>query len=180
MKYLIPKKDLNEFLKKYEYQNNDYDKLSYPTTDPNNRNGYDWLDWYGNGYHPGRDYNRGSGSDDYGDSVMSVADGIVTYTQKQNSGFGNHLFIKHDVNHKKFGKIDVWSHYAHLKDILVKVDERVKAGDQIATVGNTGASTAPHLHFELRKRPLGENFYPNGKSKQWVKNNYYSPDEFLG
>lgn len=180
MKYLkIPYDIAKKYIVEEEEQDNEFDKLSYPTVDQKNRNGYDWLDWYGNGYHPGRDYNRGNGSDDFGDSVMAVADGVVTYAKKSNTGFGNHLFIKHNINHKKYGKIDVWSHYAHLNDIQVKVGESVKSGDQIGTVGNTGSSTAPHLHFELRKRPLGVNFYPNGKSKQWVIDNYYNPDEFL-
>jgi murein DD-endopeptidase MepM/ murein hydrolase activator NlpD len=179
--YKIPKQGLDEFLIDYLVGEDDekYDRLHYPTVDPNNRNGYDWLDWYGKGYHPGRDYNRGSGNQDFGDSVMAVADGVITFTEKSKKGFGNRILVKHDINHQKYGKIKVWSHYCHLEDIQVFVDDKVKSGDQIGTVGNTGKSTSAHLHFELRKKPLGVNFYPNGKSKKWVEDHYYSPDEFL-
>lgn len=50
--------------------------------------------------------------------------------------------IEHGYGYKSF--------YAHLKDIHVKQGQRIKKGEVIGTVGNTGTSTAPHLHYEIR------------------------------
>jgi murein DD-endopeptidase MepM/ murein hydrolase activator NlpD len=181
--YKIPKKDLDNFLKKYLIVENNMDKIVQPTKVDfaNNSNGYGWLQWTGKVYHPGVDYNRGYGWQDLGDPIYAVARGKVTYVKnKDTDGWGKHLFIKHkDINHPTFGKITFWTHYAHCKEILVGVDQEVKSGQTIAKVGTTGESTAPHLHFEIRKRPLGVTFYPNGKSKKWIEKNYYNPNEFI-
>jgi murein DD-endopeptidase MepM/ murein hydrolase activator NlpD len=175
------KQELLEFLSDCIDQDNKFDKISNPTLKryEENSNGYGWLDWTGRAYHPGIDYNRGSGNNDLGDPVYAVADGVVTYTGKV-AGWGNHMFIKHEnINHPRLGQITFWSHYAHLNRFSVQLGSKVLSGQKIATVGNTGASTASHLHFELRRRPLGVNYYPNGKSKNWVKENYYNPITFI-
>ncbi|MEV5159493.1 M23 family metallopeptidase [Streptomyces sp. NPDC053728] len=59
--------------------------------------------------------------------------------------YGNAIVIKH-ANGK-------YSQYAHLSEIDVKVGDRVKTGDKIALSGNTGNSSGPHLHFEIRTSP---------------------------
>ncbi|WP_432106238.1 M23 family metallopeptidase [Streptomyces sp. bgisy091] len=59
--------------------------------------------------------------------------------------YGNAIVIKH-ANGK-------YSQYAHLSKIEVKVGDRVKTGDEIARSGNTGNSSGPHLHFEIRTTP---------------------------
>ena len=59
-------------------------------------------------------------------------------------GYGNLVVITH--------RLGMTSHYAHLDRILVLPGRCVVAGDPIGTVGSTGRSTGPHLHFELRLR----------------------------
>ena len=73
--------------------------------------------------------------------VIAPADGVVTSTGK-NYGYGLHLTINHGYGLKTV--------YAHLNKALVKKGSRVKRGQEIALVGNSGRSTGPHLHYEVR------------------------------
>ncbi|MFE9633097.1 M23 family metallopeptidase [Streptomyces sp. NPDC006463] len=59
--------------------------------------------------------------------------------------YGNAIVIKHANN--------TYSQYAHLSKIQVKIGQKVSAGKQIALSGNTGNSSGPHLHFEIRTTP---------------------------
>ncbi len=77
-----------------------------------------------------------------GTEVFACKSGIIT-TTGYNSTYGNYIIILH--NGKKT------SLYAHLSKILVKKDDRVSTGQVIGLVGTTGASTGPHLHFEIRE-----------------------------
>ena len=72
--------------------------------------------------------------------IIAPADGIVTYAAKK-GGLGNLVVIDHG-----HGMV---TRYAHTKKWLVRAGKRVKRGDKIAQVGNTGRSTAPHLHYEI-------------------------------
>ncbi len=73
--------------------------------------------------------------------VYAVSDGIVT-TADWVGGSGNCVIIEH---------ANGWTTlYAHCDTLTVSEGASVKAGDQIATVGNTGVSTGPHLHLEVR------------------------------
>ncbi|MEU9581415.1 M23 family metallopeptidase, partial [Streptomyces chilikensis] len=56
--------------------------------------------------------------------------------------YGNAVVIKHDNG--------TYSQYAHLSKVQVGVGEKVNTGEQIALSGNTGNSSGPHLHFEIR------------------------------
>ena len=82
--------------------------------------------------------------------ILTIAEGTVTYAGEQN-GYGNCIEIKHNVNGKT-----IYSFYAHLSKIEVKVGEKVEAGDIIGLEGgaktdpNPGTSTGHHLHFEIR------------------------------
>ncbi len=75
-----------------------------------------------------------------GTRVVAPADGIVTRIGPS-GGFGNSVFISHGYG--------IITRYGHLATYNVKVGQRVKRGDVIATVGSTGRSTGPHLHYEL-------------------------------
>ena len=73
--------------------------------------------------------------------IRSILDGVVIFSGVYGS-YGNLVVIKHSVG--------LTSHYAHCSSLVVKVGEKVKGAELIALVGTTGASTGPHLHFELR------------------------------
>ncbi|WP_332587065.1 peptidoglycan DD-metalloendopeptidase family protein [Clostridium sp.] len=122
----------------YKGSKNPYDDgiafLSRPT-----RGGFTTSD-YGerwNSFHKGMDI-----AGNIGDDVMVAIDGEVTYAQFNDGGYGNLIIVKHPD--------DILTYYAHLSDIYVNVGAKVTKGDVIGAVGNTGFSTGPHLHFELR------------------------------
>lgn len=76
-----------------------------------------------------------------GDKIVAAADGKVVYAGNALPGYGNLIIIKHND--------DYLTAYAHNQNFLVKEQQDVKAGQQIATMGQTGTSS-PRLHFELR------------------------------
>lgn len=77
-----------------------------------------------------------------GDTVMAVFSGVVKSTVHGGGGYGNYIILEHDSG--------VTTLYAHLSKILVKEGEIVENGEIIALSGNTGRSTGPHLHLEIR------------------------------
>jgi murein DD-endopeptidase MepM/ murein hydrolase activator NlpD len=77
-----------------------------------------------------------------GTPIVSTADGIVRYANNKISGYGNMIIVEHSK--------DIFSVYAHNEENLVDVGDNVKRGQQIALLGNTGRSSGPHLHFEIR------------------------------
>ncbi len=110
--------------------------------------------------HDGMDFTAPVGTD-----VYATGDGVVSDIQlsRARRGYGNLIEIDHGYGYKTI--------YAHMEDIKVRPGQRVKRGDVIGTVGNTGLSTAPHLHYEIRK--MGRSVNPI---------NYYfndlTPEEF--
>ncbi|MGL1885652.1 MAG: M23 family metallopeptidase [Reichenbachiella sp.] len=99
-------------------------------------------------YHFGIDFKEKTGS-----PVKATADGKVVeaYLDK---AYGNKIIIKHDDEFQTL--------YAHMNELKVKEGQEVKQGEIIGTVGNTGLSTGPHLHYSVLK---------NGK--------YVDPEEYL-
>jgi len=78
-----------------------------------------------------------------GVSVVAAAGGIAhRYDWDKENDYGNRVVIDHGNGY--------WTLYAHLKSIEVKDGARVSEGDTIGALGNTGNSTGPHLHFEIR------------------------------
>lgn len=77
-----------------------------------------------------------------GTPVYSAFDGVVRVIGYERRGFGRYMVIRHANG--------LESVYAHLSKTFVSLGGEVKAGDVIGNGGNTGRSTAPHLHFELR------------------------------
>ncbi len=77
-----------------------------------------------------------------GDKVEATADGKVIHTGYDKGGYGHYIRISHDNNYESI--------FGHLSKILVKKGDRVTRKQVIGLVGNSGRSTGPHLHYELR------------------------------
>lgn len=84
-----------------------------------------------------------------GTPIQVVADGTVT-SASYNGAYGNLVKVDHGNG------VETW--YAHTSKMYVTVGQTVTAGEVIATVGSTGNSTGPHLHFEIRMN--GEHVNP--------------------
>ena len=84
-----------------------------------------------------------------GTPVKASADGKVAYSGDGMRGYGKVVVIKHAS--------ELSTVYAHNSKLLVRMGERVKQGQMIARVGQTGLATGPHLHFEVRRRGVHEN-----------------------
>ena len=78
-----------------------------------------------------------------GTKIYCTGDGVVEQVVLGNNGYGNYIVIDHGYGYK--------TRYAHLKKALVKKGQKVSRGENIALMGNTGKSTAPHLHYEVIK-----------------------------
>ena len=76
-----------------------------------------------------------------GTPIHVTGDGVVTFAGRQGA-YGNLIKIRHELGTE--------TRYAHLNRIHVKVGDRVSQGDRIGDMGNTGRSTGPHLHYEVR------------------------------
>ena len=88
-------------------------------------------------FHGGIDF-----SGPVGLGIYATGDGTVIRVEKNKSGYGNNVLIDHGYGYKTL--------YAHLYKILVRKGQKVRRSDIIALVGNTGKSTGPHLHYEVR------------------------------
>ncbi|MDE2291944.1 MAG: M23 family metallopeptidase [Elusimicrobia bacterium] len=80
---------------------------------------------------------------DLGDLVYAAAPGTVIYAGHGLRGYGNVVIIRHDDRTTTL--------YAHNSSLRVAKGDRVAGGGVIATVGSTGHSTGPHVHFEVRR-----------------------------
>ncbi|RLD58435.1 MAG: M23 family peptidase [Bacteroidetes bacterium] len=93
-------------------------------------------------FHAGLDFSAPTGTE-----IYATGDGVVKEIKHSRRGYGNRLVIDHGFGYETM--------FAHISKFKVKKGQKVKRGQVIATVGNTGKSTAPHLHYEVIK---------NGKS----------------
>ena len=76
-----------------------------------------------------------------GTPIYATADGVIVTADTTVFGYGKMITIDHGHGYE--------TRYAHLREFVVKPGKRVKRGEQIASVGNTGLSTGPHLHYEV-------------------------------
>ena len=76
-----------------------------------------------------------------GTPIYATADGKVVNAEVKFSGYGKQVEIDHGFGYR--------TRYAHMHDFVVRRGQNIKRGDLIGYVGNTGSSTAPHLHYEV-------------------------------
>jgi murein DD-endopeptidase MepM/ murein hydrolase activator NlpD len=102
-------------------------------------------------FHFGMDFTAPQGTD-----IYVTGDGTVESVVNSKRGYGNHIIVNHGFGYKTL--------YAHLDRSNVRNGQKVKRGDVIGFVGNTGASLAPHLHYEVELNGVKVdpvNFYYN-------------------
>ena len=107
-------------------------------------------------FHAGMDFAASVGTE-----IYATGDGVVLRADADASGYGNHVRINHGYGYMTL--------YGHMSKINVRPGQRVKRGDVIGYVGNTGKSVGPHLHYEVHKNgqtlnPV--NFYYNDLSPE--------------
>jgi murein DD-endopeptidase MepM/ murein hydrolase activator NlpD len=105
-------------------------------------------------HHMGLDFDAPVGS-----AIRAVADGVVSWSGER-TGYGNVVEVDHGNGYM--------TRYAHNRKNLVRVGQRVHAGEEIAYVGETGRATGPHCHFEvwLHGKPVNPLSYVNSVVKK--------------
>ena len=99
------------------------------------------------------DWNR---PEDLGDPVVAAASGIVSVAESRSDrGYGHYVVLEHGNGEQTL--------YAHLEAVRVVVGQHVDAGTWVGTLGNTGHSTGPHLHFEQRQNGTTVHAYFHGE-----------------
>lgn len=88
--------------------------------------------------HTGLDFSAPRGT-----PIYASGDGVVTKVKYSYAGYGRQVEIDHGFGYK--------TKYAHMQKYIVREGQKVKRGELIGYVGNSGASTAPHLHYEVIK-----------------------------
>lgn len=106
--------------------------------------------------HTGMDFTSPTGTD-----IYATGDGVVVKLKNSRSGYGKHIVIDHGYGYQTL--------YAHMVKINVRKGQKIKRGDIIGFVGNTGLSKGPHLHYEViknGKKINPANFYSNDLSPE--------------
>ena len=106
--------------------------------------------------HAGMDFSAKTGTE-----IYATGNGTIKKVKRSKKGYGNYVEINHGYGYKTL--------YAHMSKFIVKQGQKVKRGELIGYVGNTGTSVAPHLHYEVIKNgkkidPV--NFYYNDLSTE--------------
>lgn len=87
-------------------------------------------------FHKGIDFTAPKGT-----KIQATGDGVVEQVEKKSTGYGLNVMINHGHGYV--------TRYAHMAKILVKEGQKVAKGEVIGLIGDTGTSTAPHLHYEV-------------------------------
>lgn len=107
-------------------------------------------------FHAGMDFTAKQGT-----PIHATGDGRVTYAEYGTNGYGMHVVVDHGFGYETL--------YAHMSELKVRRGQKVKRGDVLGLVGNTGLSAGPHLHYEVHKggEPVDPaNYYFNDLSPE--------------
>jgi hypothetical protein len=116
------------------------------------------------------DFNR---PDDLGDTVVASAGGTVTRVDNEgNESYGKWIEIDHGGGYR--------TRYAHLSTQTVSVGQVVARGKKIGTVGSTGGSSGPHLHYEQRKNGVAQKPVFNGQTALFFGEKSYTSHNSCG
>ena len=128
-------------------------------------------------YHTGADLNLPRDADAH-TPVSAVASGVVTFASRLPT-WGNVIVIKHDPL-ASTGQV-VFSRYGHSENLLVKVGDRVKRGQQLSSVGNAFGAFAYHLHFDISPTTILETQPQHWPAKKLniLLANYIDPRTFI-
>jgi len=99
--------------------------------------------------HTGMDFTAPVGTE-----IHATGTGTVTKVEYDGRGYGNNVIINHGYGYETL--------YGHMSRVTVRPGQKISRGDLIGYVGNSGTSTGPHLHYEVRKNnnPVNPvNFY---------------------
>lgn len=119
---------------------------------------------------PSVDFNR---SNDIGDTVVAAAGGTVTRVSNTGStSYGRWIEIAHAAGYR--------TRYAHLASQSVSVGQNVRRGQKIGTVGSTGGSTGPHLHYEQHRNGVAVRAQFNGRTALYYGTRNYTSQNSCG
>lgn len=88
--------------------------------------------------HWGMDFTAPTGTE-----IFATGDGVVVRVENKATGYGRNVIIKHGYGYETL--------YGHMSQINVRLGQKVKRGEVIGLIGNTGKSVGPHLHYEVIK-----------------------------
>ena len=99
-------------------------------------------------FHAGLDFTASQGT-----PIYATANGVVKEADYNAGGYGNHVIINHGYGYETL--------YGHMYRIKARVGQKIKRGEVIGYVGNTGKSTGPHCHYEVHKsgQPVDPVYY---------------------
>lgn len=106
--------------------------------------------------HTGMDFTAPIGTE-----VYATGNGVVSKVENDGRGYGNNIMINHGYGYETL--------YGHMSKFKVRVGQKINRGDLIGYSGNSGSSTGPHVHYEVRKNgtPVNPvNFYYNDLSPE--------------
>ena len=92
-------------------------------------------------FHSGMDFSAQLGTEAY-----ATGDGVVLEVEQNQWGYGNLVVIDHGYGYK--------TRYAHLQKILVRKGQKVKRGQRVGLIGDSGKTTGVHLHYEVLKNDV--------------------------
>lgn len=146
--------EIKKLQKEYEKQTQQQQQQQQQHSQTQSSTGYIWpsrsshriSSYYGNRLHPIYGYYRmHTGIDigaSHGTDIIASANGVVSSVTYNEGGYGWYIVVYHGNG--------ISTLYAHCSKVIAQVGQQVRQGQVIALVGSTGASTGPHIHFEVR------------------------------